>query len=133
MNGLRIDDLAEGRYLAFDLREILAALGPQARTSRWVCTDLWCIPFGEPDESVLEKQYSPGSTITGEELVRLAAKIRQVVDGTFRAFAESADRPWLIVRAVDSSFWEVFSTEPEALERLRCRFRSVRHIATDAA
>jgi hypothetical protein len=133
MNGLRIADLAEGGHLAFDLKEILAAIGPAVSTSRWLCTDLWCIPFGEPDDQALEACYRTGSFIGGEELVELAAQTRQVVDGTFRAFRESAEQPWLILRAVDSSFWEVFSDDAATLDKLRVRFQDVRDITSDAA
>jgi hypothetical protein len=133
VNGLRLKDLAEGRYLAFDLKEILAVLELDARNSRWLCTELWCIPFGAPDEQGLEDRYNTGTYLTGEELTALAAETRQVVDGRFRAFRGTETEPWLIVRAVDSSFWEVFSTEQTVLDRLRAQFKDVVEIASDAA
>jgi hypothetical protein len=35
------------------------------------------------------------------------------------------DDPWIIIRAVDSSFWEVFSDRQDVLDAIRARFRVV--------
>jgi len=135
VKGLRIKDLAEGRYLAFDLRDLLSVIGPAVESSQWRCTDLWCIPIEPVGEGELEPQYDTGSLISGSTLTTLAARTRQVIDGEFRAHrgTPTSEHPWLVIRAVDSSFWEVFSDDDSVLQQLRTRFHDVQDLAADAA
>ena len=135
MRGLRIKDLAEGGYLAFDLRDLLSVIAAAAESSRWRCTDLWCIPIEPIGEGELKLQYDSGSLITGSTLSALAERTRQVIDGEFRAYRGSptSEEAWLVIRAVDSSFWEVFSDDDNVLRQLRVRFHDVQDLAADAA
>ena len=73
----------------------------------------------------LGRLLADGQTfIAGEHLSRIAHDLTQVIDGKFAAL-ESSDSPWVIIRAVDSSFYEVFSTESAVLDRVRATFRKV--------
>jgi hypothetical protein len=60
--------------------------------------------------------------VSGRRLAELAKGLYQTIDGTFIAFDKPGDAPWVIIRAVDSSFLEVESTDEEVLRRIRARF-----------
>lgn len=133
MKGLRIKDLRDDRCLAFDLKDLLAAIGPSAKSAFWRCTELWCLPEEPNEEGMLEALYDTGTRIHGGEMVALADRTRQVIDGTFQGYRELVERdPWVVLRAVDSSWWEVFSVDEPVLTKLRVRFHDVEDLVADA-
>lgn len=128
---LRIHDLKDRSFLDFDLQHVLRALGPRARTSVWQVGEE--TSFNEPiaatgdaadDLEILSEQ---GHRISGTDLLRLAENVHQVIWGEFRAY-ESAicDRPWVIVRAVDSAYYEVESDDIHVQDDIRRAFHDVR-------
>jgi len=122
MRGVTIRDMVESRkFLAVDLRHILDLLGERAIQSRWRASEVWAT--GDAS-SKLEAAADGQAFITGEHLSRMAHNLAQVIDGEFLAF-ENSDSPWIIIRAVDSSFYEVFSDEPAVLDRVRKSFQRV--------
>ena len=127
MRGVQIRDMNEsGHVLAVDLQHILDLIGERAILSRWRASEVWVI--GKENGEVaqeLENLADGLKFISGEHLNRMAHSLVQVIDGEFSAFESGCDLPWLIIRAVDSSFYEVFSTEPEVLNRVRALFRKV--------
>jgi hypothetical protein len=120
MNTLRISDLEEGRYLAFDLRDLLEVLGERSVAARWVCCVEECIPFEDNSSIQLEEQYNNPEGMPGARLVTLAKETVQVIDGVFEAFEGASFLVKLV--AVDSSYWEV-TAEDDVLDRFRLRFR----------
>jgi hypothetical protein len=130
--GVRISDtrdaataeLTEGDpgYLSFDLVDILRALGERARESSWTVENLDC--FGESAEE-LDRLAESGRAIEGASLVRIAERLTQVIDGDFAGVDSSANQPWVIVRAVDSSWWEVWTDDDSALAAITARFKAV--------
>lgn len=62
--------------------------------------------------------------IPGDELLASLPNLLQVIDGEFRAFEEGSE-PWVIIRAIDSSWWEVQSRDASALDAIRHRFQNV--------
>jgi hypothetical protein len=127
MRGIRIRDLTPRRYLAFDLRDILDLLGERTIRSRWRAAGVWATEkkrFEGPTE--LDGLAEAGSWIEGEHLRSLAHEdVHQVIDGEFTRFDQGSDSPWVIVRAVDSSYYEVFSHEPTVLQSVRVAFKDV--------
>lgn len=71
--------------------------------------------------------------VSGGEMLRLAGGIRQVIDGDFEAYRPNDTRPWLVVRAIDSSEYVVITQDERLLARVRERFRDVRDSPDDAA
>jgi hypothetical protein len=130
MRGVRIRDLAEGKYLAFDLKEILHCLGPRARKSDWLCSVEECIGHGDTD--TLEASFNSGTRIPGTRFSALANQTRQIVDGVFQAFDPGASSPWVRVEAIDSSYWEVFSDDPKILSMISNAFKDVEPIIDQA-
>jgi hypothetical protein len=127
MRGVQIRDMNEvGRVLAVDLQHILDLIGERTILSRWRASEVWATgkEAGEVAQE-LENSADGQTFISGEHLNHMAHSLVQVIDGNFLAFEGDTDLPWLIIRAVDSSFYEVFSTKPEVLNRIRASFRRV--------
>jgi hypothetical protein len=130
MAGVRIHDRTEEDVLAFDLAELLQALGKQAQLSSWKCNVGECIAQhgARPD---LEDAYNSPGGISGDDLLALASETLQVADGVFEAFRPGERRPWIKLEAVDSTYWEAFAAEPSDLSALRLRFSEVESIEED--
>jgi hypothetical protein len=115
----------EGNFLSFDLREVLAALGPRAGASSWSFRDLEFVCRDGQEVSELKQDSRATSRLSGQVLISAADRILQVIDGEFAAFDDEDDRPWVIVRAVDSTFWEVESQDADLLTEVSSCFHSV--------
>ena len=107
--------------LEFDLREILAALGKRAVESRWRSPYLQYVSRDEQDISVLE-HLGAQDVVSGADFVNGIDQLLQVIDGEFEAFGKNGR--WVVIRAVDSSWWEVWSDDQSVLEAVRARFRT---------
>lgn len=123
-----IHDL-DGPVLAFDLRDVLRALAPQSLAARWA--------IKSPGESAFEATGVGGlrlegladtsARIDGDELLAIADDTAQVIWGDFHgALADDADREWLIVRAIDSSFFEIETSDQIVLAMIKSSFKDVR-------
>ncbi|HSB15307.1 MAG TPA: hypothetical protein VLE22_12680 [Bryobacteraceae bacterium] len=108
--------------LGFDLPEVLKALGPRVLASAWAIDGLHYVSTDERNVSGF--QAEEGVRIPGAKLLSGISNLLQVLDGEFRAF-EASREPWVIVRAIDSSWWEVESDDSVALSAIRERFRNV--------
>lgn len=130
MRGVAIHDgtgPGEPGYLTFDLLQLIEALGTRARAARW---RVLVSPRYVSDADVAafdSASDGPGPWISGEQLLAQAREIHQVIDGEFQAFDPSdVSSPWLVLRAVDSSWWEVHSDDPGVEAALRSAFRDIR-------
>jgi hypothetical protein len=131
MQGIEIKDSTLGsNFLSFDLREILAAIGNSALASSWRCQYVECT--GDNAE-VLHRISDEGRVISGVELVQIVSGIHQTIDGKFQAYRDKANNPWLIIRAVDSTSFDVLSSDSKTLEKMRRNFRDVTDLPSDAA
>lgn len=130
MAGIRIHDTTDEDVLAFDLADLLAVLGEQARLSTWKCSVGECIAQdgARPD---LEDAYNARVGLSGAEILALASDTLQIVDGAFEAFRPGERQPWIRLEAIDSTYWEVFAAKEEDLEPLRLRFSEVEIIEED--
>ena len=134
MQGLKIRDGTEPGGpggLQFDLSEVLAALGRVAVKSRWSCADLNYVSKDDQDVPVLERAATPGQTVSGVELVDGLGQLLQVIDGQFTGIDEQGDA-WVVVRAVDSSWWEVWSDNNWVHDAIRAQFRVVERLPQNA-
>ena len=112
-----------GGGLEFGLAEVLFALGPRVAESRWLCRDLHYISRDETDIDTLDLAAA-GGLVEGHDLLSALPRVLQVINGEFEGVSEDST-PWVIIRAVDSSWWEVLSDDPSALQAIRQRFRVV--------
>lgn len=105
---LRIHDTTERGPLAFDLREVLELLGPSALAMVW---NISPVSLSPPDGDVFEATGEGGeqlgalaqgqATISGANLMALAAATQQVIWGEFSAAAPgSLSSIWLTIRAI---------------------------------
>jgi hypothetical protein len=132
MKAVRIHDVAEGgNVLAFDLRNILSALGPQADKATWRVGKVEgeFMVTGDDAADKLEDLARSERPIYGKHLRKISRHVQQTIFGEFRGYenASSTD-PWIIVIAYDSSWFEVRSRDEAALGRLKAAFKDVRPI-----
>jgi len=133
MQGLKIKDFRQtelGSFLNFDLKEIFSAIGDPVTVSTWKCHNVECT--GENAERLYELSEE-GYSVSGKELVAIVAGIFQTIDGEFEAYRDGKEDPWLVVNAVDSSWFEVFSVDSAVLESIRSRFQDVSELSPTAA
>ena len=123
MQGVTIRDGTEpggSGGLEFDLREVLAALGKRAVAFRWRSRYLQYVSRDEQDISVLERLRAQ-DVVSGADFVNGIDQLLQVIDGEFEAFDKN--RRWVVIRAADSSKWEVWSDDQSVLEAVQAKFR----------
>jgi hypothetical protein len=131
MHTVQIYDTTDGA-LSFDLRHILSAIGAQAVGCSWAVSRVGGV-YDEPFEATcdqagrLEELAASGRRFKGSQLRELANGTQQVIWGEFQAYPEAgATVPVLVVRAIDSSFYEVATCDPHVLQNLKAAFRHVR-------
>jgi hypothetical protein len=115
--------LEKGRALDVHLIDILRLRESEVIESTWRIENIECLGILS---SELEQLCESGEGVGGAELMRLAAGVYQIIWGDFRAFKPSEKRPWLVVRAVDSSFYVVITSDEKMLQKLRLRYIDVR-------
>jgi len=126
MKGIRIKDLHEGKYLSFDLVDVLPLLGERATRSKWLVSDIWAT-MKQIDQSMeLDRSW-----FSWEELQSLATGAQQIIDGRFEGYEVDEEKPWVIVLAVDSSYWEIISSDTEVIEAVAARFFQVEILSDD--
>jgi hypothetical protein len=123
MKTVLIDDMrSDIHVLAVDLRHVLVALGDRATNSKWRVRDVWATG----DDSAEQLQSLEGATaVTGQRLRELAQDVTQVIDGVFSGFESGSVEPWVVVEAVDSSYYLVRSDDPSVLDLIRSTFHHV--------
>ena len=126
MTTLRIFDL-EGGVLALDLRHLMRLLAPGSLQASWMVTST-----EEGFEAVgkggarLEELAETETKLSGGELLDLAEDTVQVIWGEFIGIAPSdLDQKWLTIRAVDSSYWEIITSDDAVLEKVRTAYSDV--------
>ena len=126
MMGITILDTdSSGRFLAFDLKDILRAIGPCANLLRWRLIHIECV--GERADEFHNLSDS-GELVSGRRLIELSSQITQTIDGEvwgYRGEVKERDKPWLIIRAVDSSSFDVECDDLSLLERVKRHFKKV--------
>ena len=100
MNDLENNESSD--FLASNLSDLLTALGEKGLNSLWLCKYVQCYG-GNTDELYV---LSNGQVlVSGEELLRVAQKVDNIVDGYFSAFLDDETKPWLVVRAIDNNIY----------------------------
>lgn len=135
----------EGRtlqLLAFDLKDVLDAIGQEVDALTWRVHDLDCWNGQETAFRRLQEVAAHDLRIDGHELRAIARNIAQVNDGTFVGFEKGTpqdsirpqdldtrtfpdSRAKLIICAFDSSWFEVFAKDVSVEQQLRRRFADV--------
>lgn len=132
MTKLRIYDL-DHQALAIDLHHLLDLLAPRCLDATWLVSTVktslpgpkWFEATGEGGKQ-LEQLAQAHSTLSGRDLAALAKTTRQVIWGEFvGSLPEAPSHPWVTIRAVDSTFYEVTTFDDLVLHKIRSSFNDV--------
>jgi hypothetical protein len=135
MATLRIHD-SKNYVLAFDLRDLVSLLAPQSLQATWVVStvksaqtrDEWFEATGKGGEQ-LEALAENNARLSGAELSMLAEDTLQVIWGEFIALLPSnLQEPWVTIRAIDSSFYEIATLDDAVLEKIGSTFSDIRFV-----
>lgn len=107
------------RPLSFDLRDLLALAAHAVKRMNWRVSGLECT--GERADD-LHRLALYGDLVGGDVLMTLAAGIEQVVDGEFYGYEPGCAEPALVLRAVDSSSWDISAESYAALGVFKAHF-----------
>jgi hypothetical protein len=117
-----IKDLeTERNVLAVDLRHVMSALGPRALLSEWRVREVWA----EGDAKSHLEAFDGSELVVGQRLAALAQATSQIIDGEFSAFEPGESAPWVIIEAVDSTYYTVRSEDSSVLAQVRGAFHDV--------
>ena len=118
--GLVISDATDTNTLAFDLRDVLVAIAPKGEGLQWYVRDVDALGQGAEKLASTAQARSP---LEFESLRDAAQRVNQVIDGQFAGFRGGC--LVIAIEAVDSTTYEVYSSDPEILAALRSCFRCV--------
>jgi hypothetical protein len=140
------DKEPERQLLAFDTKEVLLCLGSSIHNFVWIIADLDCTG-GEAQSlcDAVEESRRSGTAlvVSWNELIAASQKFDQTLDGTILGIPQNADIAKLstvisdfslfprspvalVIRAVDSSYFEVITKNYHHVELLKKCFRDVR-------
>jgi len=125
------DKTQDGHALAFDLRDVLAALGHRVLRAYWSVSGL--DSHGEDlaatgaGAAALEDLARSGARVSGSRLVGVARQVHQVIWGEFRGYDdERSGDAWITIVAFDSSWFEIRSDDVAVFMRIQKAFKDVR-------
>lgn len=126
MRGVTLPAWSEGRYR--NVPDLLAAVGPSLWQLTWgvVATEVSPHPLASRLEALTRDVR-----VETKELVSLFGSGLQLVDGSVHGFAGLEQRtPALVVRAVDSTSWDVESADVEILNAIKRAYADARDLPT---
>jgi hypothetical protein len=109
--------------LSFDLRDLLKLLNNRVLQSHWCIVDLECL--GGKSADILHQASDDKRHLEGAELINLAIEVDQIIDGEFTGWLPGDTEPWVIIRAVDSSAFDVITDDTEVLLAIKRNFSEV--------
>ncbi len=138
---LRIYDLRDGRVLALDLRDLIDLLAPRSLEASWTVSPVRVeypslgrsfdqfemLGPGRAGEDPLEILAAGGVAVTGMILSKYAHETHQVIWGQFVATLPEQIDAWVTIRAIDSTFYEVTTSDEEVLAKIRSAYQDVRN------
>jgi hypothetical protein len=136
---LRIYDL-RNQVLALDLRHMVDLLGPRSLEASWTASpvrmtdpaggrlvDEFMVTGTSPSgQEALEVFAASGSSVGGVEFSEAAHAVHQVIWGTLIATLPEQSGPWGVICAIDSTFYEVTSSDEAVLNAIRSAYKEVR-------
>lgn len=122
MRTITVMDRNEAGVLSFDLRDMLACVAPIVTQMNWRVRNLECTGERAKD---LHDIAARGDLITGARLVAIADGVDQVIDGEFFGYGQGDALPILVLRAVDSSSWDIASSSEALLDTFRRHYVTV--------
>jgi hypothetical protein len=130
MRAIRIMDTNE-RGLSFDLVDLLREVGDRLSQTEWEVDHVQSSGESAEDLEQLEALETLGHRVTGDRLMQIATRLYQVVWGNFRGFRPDQTKPWIIISAFDSSWFDVVSDDDSLIEQLKKQFKKVTDVPTE--
>lgn len=124
MRGLTFPAWIGEHYVS--LAELLLTLGRSILSCSWEARvdEIAPHPRANRIEAIV-----PSQRIGTMELLHLVTPDVQVIDGELRCLRDAGDHePWISIRAVDSTSWDVESSNEEILEIIRNAFPAAEQI-----
>jgi hypothetical protein len=140
MTTLRIYDYRDG-ILALDLRDPIDLLAPRSIEASWTVSpvklenpelgrsidEFMMMGSGRPGEDQLELlAASGGSSVSGLMFAEYAHATWQVIWGQFVGTVPAQSDIWVVIRAIDSTFYEVTTSDDEVLAKIKSAYKDVR-------
>jgi hypothetical protein len=126
MLGVTITDRDANGVLTLDLRDILRLIGPEAETAEWQVSEVEALDGKAAQE--LEDLSDRDLKVPGHVLLRLSNDVGQIINGCFEAYRKEAREPWIVIRVVDSSAFDVETDSETLIEQIRRQFNNVADI-----
>ncbi|KYG99168.1 hypothetical protein [Bradyrhizobium sp. DOA1] len=136
---MRIYDYRGTGALALDLRDLLDLLAPRSREANWTVStvrlhhpvlgsidEFMVTGPGDQGEDQLEQFAADGLSVSGAELADAAHVTRQVIWGQFTATLPEQRDAWVVIRAIDSTFYEITSSDEAVLNAIQSTYMDVR-------
>lgn len=128
---LQIHDLVPRSRAAVDPRLVLPMLGERAIRALWQVAgvaryDEALMIVGDEAAERVENLARSSDLISGALLRDLFSQVAQIIWGEFTAREAGRETPWVIMRAIDSSWCEVETEDAGVLDRIRANFADVR-------
>ena len=110
----------------FDLHHLLTVLAEFTRDLRWKVSGSEALGDAADELHAID---DGGKLVSTGELLRIAARVSQTIEGHFKGHGPSdAGRPQLVLRAVDGTCWDVSSDDDRVLDCVRAEFDAVREL-----
>jgi hypothetical protein len=104
----------------FDTKQLLDVILPLCGSLRWRVSQLEVIQ--ERDDAELERVEESGSSIDAETLSRLFGNVYQTIEGTVDGYVDGADVSTVTIRAVDSTWFDVESSDEAVIREVEAKF-----------
>lgn len=125
MNRIRLKDLHPRGYLSFDLKDLLKVIKDEIKISTWRCE---CVEATAISSPYVENLSSSVLLVSTKSLTEAAKNTNQVIDGIFTAYIDSVE--WLRIEAIDSTYWEVYSTDQDVLSKIQGAFNDTESVSS---
>lgn len=109
-------------FLAYDLSTLLTSLGELAMTSSWLCRGIEAYGTNADELHVYSDKQQ---RIEGQKLLEIVSNIDNIADGYFHAYIHTETEPWLVVRTIDNSVFEIKSHNPVVVQLKKERNRKL--------
>jgi hypothetical protein len=121
MKCVSIMDKTNG-VLAVSLADVLDTLGTDAEGLRWRISGVECLGDGADE---LHRLSDAQAIVDTSALRALAESVYQIIDGIFAGCIDGDAAPKIVVRAVDSSAYDVEAEDERVLAKVRQRYRNI--------
>jgi len=137
MTTLRIYDYRDSGVLALDLRDLVGLLVPRSLEANWTVLPVR-LKYPElgrtldefmvtgPGGDQLERLAASGSSVGGQLFAEYARATHQVIWGQFVATVPEQVGPWVVIRAIDSTFYEITTSDAAVLAKIQSAYKDVR-------